>query len=322
VVWNLYSSNQEGKSAGANVPIVRADKKPFKVIPTNPGGMEISHRDSTVFSSLRGGEKNHIENLFAEDDGEVPLPRSQLFAGLKTEETQADSESSPLDKPLGSIEKDVPSEEILAQSQEAEEIVLEGETETEMKTEEEALVKEALNALPTIAVKPKTKPKPKAKSKPKPKIASKSKSVPKLALKAPSKIISTVKTSPIVGAPVAIHPVAPASTTFNSIIEKTSRSEPFVAPEDFTSATVGGVGDYFIQVGSVQGAANAEAEWTKKQAKYSVLSGLPHRIEVADLGAKGLYHRIQAGPVSKERAKSICNIIKQKTPGGCLVKKR
>ena len=53
-------------------------------------------------------------------------------------------------------------------------------------------------------------------------------------------------------------------------------------------------------------------------AYNSSLSGLKFRTQEAKL-AKGTFHRIQAGPMSKDSATSLCNEIKKKTPGGCLV---
>lgn len=68
----------------ASVPIIRADAGPIKVTPEDAGGMEIAHRDSVVFDTLRpDDEGRRVENLLPE--AEEPLPREEMFAGLKTE---------------------------------------------------------------------------------------------------------------------------------------------------------------------------------------------------------------------------------------------
>ena len=89
------------------------------------------------------------------------------------------------------------------------------------------------------------------------------------------------------------------------------------SPKPVTSS-----GDYFIQLASIKYKSRAEAEWTKLQQKYGQLSGYGHRVESADLGERGMYYRIQAGPMAKDEASSVCDSIKRITPGGCLVKKR
>jgi hypothetical protein len=49
------------------------------------------------------------------------------------------------------------------------------------------------------------------------------------------------------------------------------------------------------------------------------LSGAEYRVQRADLGAKGVFFRIQAGPMSKDSAKSVCDAIKASKPGGCVI---
>ncbi|MFA5591700.1 MAG: SPOR domain-containing protein [Micavibrio sp.] len=78
-------------------------------------------------------------------------------------------------------------------------------------------------------------------------------------------------------------------------------------------------GGYYIQLASVRSTAGVEGEWKKLQAKYGSLGALRYRTQQANLGDKGIFHRIQAGPVSKDDATRICNEIKKTTPGGCLV---
>ena len=122
VVWKLYVG-ANSRDAGQNVPIVRADDTPYKIIPDDPGGMEIPNKDSTLFSSLQGDDEDErqVENLLADDENEEPMPRSQLFAGLNTEATpdlHAEAQQTPLDEPLDSDE-----ERILEQAKEAEAIV-------------------------------------------------------------------------------------------------------------------------------------------------------------------------------------------------------
>lgn len=81
-----------------------------------------------------------------------------------------------------------------------------------------------------------------------------------------------------------------------------------------------GAGTHYVQLGSVKTASGASSEWGKLQKKYpSELNAAKYRVERADLGEKGIFYRIQAGPMSSESAAKVCGSIKAKTPGGCLV---
>lgn len=122
VVWKLYVGGGN-TDAGQNVPVIQADNQDYKIIPDEVGGMDMPHKDSTIFSSLNSDPDADagIENLLAEDNNEDPVPRSQLFAGLNTEpspDLHAEAQETPLDQPLGEDE-----ERILSQAKVAEKVV-------------------------------------------------------------------------------------------------------------------------------------------------------------------------------------------------------
>ena len=117
-----------------------------------------------------------------------------------------------------------------------------------------------------------------------------------------------------------------AAATIPDVVEP----EPAVVPEakeaaktepaaGSTAAAGVSPGGAYVQLASVKSEAGAAGEYKKLQAKYSGLSGLKFRTQEANLGAKGTFYRIQAGPMSKDDAARICNDIKKTTPGGCLV---
>ena len=61
--------------------------------------------------------------------------------------------------------------------------------------------------------------------------------------------------------------------------------------------------------------------WKRLAAKYpDVLGSLSLHLEKADLGTKGIYYRVQAGPFTdKNAARDICATLKAKGQQ-CLVK--
>lgn len=79
-------------------------------------------------------------------------------------------------------------------------------------------------------------------------------------------------------------------------------------------------GNSFIQLASVKSEADAKAKWSQLKSKYPSLQSLNLRVSRADLGAKGVFYRVQAGSMSLDAASSICSKIKS-AGGDCLVVK-
>lgn len=79
-------------------------------------------------------------------------------------------------------------------------------------------------------------------------------------------------------------------------------------------------GNTYIQLASVKSDADAKTKWTQLKSKYASLKPLNLRVNRADLGAKGIFFRVQAGPMSADSATSICAKIKS-AGGDCLVVK-
>ena len=79
-------------------------------------------------------------------------------------------------------------------------------------------------------------------------------------------------------------------------------------------------GNVYIQLASVKSETDAKTKWTTLKSKYSSLSSLALKVQKADLGAKGTFYRVQAGPTSADNATSICAKIKA-AKGDCLIAK-
>ncbi len=280
VVWGSYPDNQD--SATESVPIVRADAGDYKTTPDNPGGMEIPYRDSTVFSSVDGVKvDNGTENILADEGTEEPLPRSQLFAGLNTEGDQ------PGGAPVSPVSEETPSAETADPALSPDQP--KGEVEETMAKVEpieaptnDAIVKEAIGV--------------------------------------PADGTRAASTQTAAATPPAAALKTTAPETEKPKAEKIEKAEAAakVEPAAGTTATKVTPGGYFVQLASVKSAAGASAEYKKIQAKYTALSGVEFRTQEANLGAKGVFYRIQAGPMSKESASKICSGIKAKG-GSCLV---
>jgi hypothetical protein len=65
----------------------------------------------------------------------------------------------------------------------------------------------------------------------------------------------------------------------------------------------------------------ARAEFQRLQKRYpEALGGLGVAYVRVDLGDKGIYYRVQAGPVDEARATSICSSLKSQSVGCILVR--
>lgn len=285
LVWKIYAGSNN--DSGQNIPIVRADTQEYKVRPDDPGGEEIKFKDSTIFAD--GDPDRRVENLLAEDTSEADIPRSQLFAGLNTDESpdlqeqalQGELQDTPTQQPMSDDEA-----QVLSYAQQAEEVV-------------ETLVEDGVDA---VRIEEKA-----------PEIVQ-----PRLDtdLKEPSKVEALITPNP-----TPAPSLSPAPKPEPKVEEK-PQPKPLAAPQQIAPAVTAN-GDYFVQLVSVKSNAAAESEWKNQVKKYgSLLSGQSYRVEKADLGAKGTYYRVQAGPMSKSSADTLCGSIKRQNPNGCLVKKK
>ncbi len=263
VLWYSYPRGTDAKREEA-VPIIRADAGPYKVEPTDPGGMEIPHRDSTVFDTLRasreeGGNVRQVENLLSEP--EEPVAREDLFAGL-------DAEIRVEGREVATIVDETPDEK----------------------------VKVAVAAEPERAPADITEPVTVAE-------AVKEEPVKKAEAPAAQKV-------------ALAKPVPPAKPQRDNA-EEISRTEPAAGVETFE----GGRAGWYAQLGSLRSNEAARSAWNDMQKKVSALKTVEYRIEKADLGSRGVYYRVQAGPFAESRARQVCAAVEEQRPGGCLVVK-
>ena len=317
VVWKLYVGG--GSSNPQNVPIIRGDVEPYKVEPEEAGGMEVPYKDSTIFSSLNSDPDadKGIENLLADDEDETPVPRSQLFAGLNTQanpDLHAEAQETPLDQPLTEDQ-----ERIVNQVKEAERVV------TSLVEDGADAINDAENGIenftaeipkkvePTVIEVTESEGVQKIEVKP----ASEIKSDEAVVKEIPTPVVE-VKPEPKVE-PKPVTKVEPKPEPVKQAVKPVEKKvEPKAAPKPKVVAS----GDYYVQVASVQDKSRAAAEWSKINKKFgSALAGYKYRVETANL-AKGTYHRIQAGPVSKSQANATCAAIKRIDANGCLIKKK
>lgn len=80
IIWYAYPQGKE-KYTNVDVPIVTADTTPYKSKPEDPGGMEVRHRDSTVFDTLNGKGTKKAEKLLPPQEKPVDKEKLGLEGG-------------------------------------------------------------------------------------------------------------------------------------------------------------------------------------------------------------------------------------------------
>lgn len=102
-------------------------------------------------------------------------------------------------------------------------------------------------------------------------------------------------TQPVTTAPAATQPVTPASVP---------------------------AGDFVVQLASLRSEDEARATFGRLQNRFgSILSGFGPNIQRADLGDRGIYHRVRVGPMDRAAADSLCQRY-QSAGGDCFVQRQ
>ena len=81
----------------------------------------------------------------------------------------------------------------------------------------------------------------------------------------------------------------------------------------------GPTGGWRIQIASVKSEDVAKSTWAKVQtANGDVLTSLRMQPIRVDLGDKGVWYRVQAGPLDEKQAQSVCGTLKSRK-SDCVV---
>ncbi|MCB1533104.1 MAG: SPOR domain-containing protein [Alphaproteobacteria bacterium] len=296
-----------GSSDGAGVPIITADSSSFKTAPGEADDITLAHQDSTVFGVMDSTDRP-IENLLeASEPTEEAVDTLQAFAEEAKEAAQAAEKAAETIEPAageakieakqesaGSVESllDIPE----AKEEPVEEILRQVEPEQTAKVQqtiEKVPPQELAKASETTQQQPQT-------------LHAAGSSPDTIAF------VRSVLDQKDSSAPTTSSQVAAAQAANLAAVEPASGGNAATTAPSTTP------GNYYVQLGSVTSSTGAETEWSKMQ-KDLPLTGLNHRVQEANLGERGTFYRIQAGPMSKDSATSLCDAIKAQKPGGCLV---
>ena len=120
VVWFAYPRGGE-RYEGMDVPVITADRSPYKLEPVEPGGMVVPHQDSTVFAPLEGADTTSATPEQIMPQPEEPLQRNSETTGtdegMDAEQRDASITPMPSEVPvlnLSQIEPTPKTAEVLA----------------------------------------------------------------------------------------------------------------------------------------------------------------------------------------------------------------
>lgn len=307
--WYAYDEATAPKSV-EDLPVISADMEPYKVTPRDPGGMKIPNLDKSVFNTVKGKSASDVDQqkeVVITPSMEEPVDRSALqekaqeqINAVKQEVFQLVQENGA--KSVERVDEDVLAGEDFSGSEEGEavesadasEILSSGESELPATLKSAAEQQEPAAAPKTVAVEEKA---PAVKAKPAPAAKPAEKAAAKPVPAAPKPVVA--KTI----APPASMPEAKAKTVVSG----------------GGSASAAGIK---VQLGAYRSQAEANSAWSAAKAKFSAeLGGMTSHIQKADLGAKGVFYRLQVGNFSSQDAASAaCAKLKAKSQGCFLVK--
>lgn len=312
VIAGSYSSAKNGDDE--QVPIVRADAERFVTEPETPGGMEVPYKDSTVFNTAsQNAPSGNIENLLAPSQEPVKaMTKEEAIGAVETPAPDAqiaEVQTPDLDQSSLEAPSAAPVEEIAASEEAAS-----GTSEVAIKQQIEKIPpQEIVKAAASEATPARPETLHAAGDSPETldfvRSVLKQKDAELAAGQKTASAATSVPSAPPVAAP-------PAAVTPAPVAPPPAEIEPAAGMATPSAASPGG---YFVQVASVPAASAAAGEWGKMQKTLTMLQGKQYRVQEASVTGKGTMYRIQAGPMNKDQATSLCDSIKAQKPGGCLV---
>ena len=299
-----YSSNLESE-----IPVVKRPQTAVKIKPTEPGGMEISNQDKSIYDIIdkNEGKEKTVENLLPPPE-EPKLP--EVVAETVSETEQVVAQAPATDATNTEVQAVATNETVVQESVEAQPVqneVAQDKTvsiaEASEKLQAEPQKRSALFVDPRVAYQERLKEKQAEEN------AQFELAKAEAAKQAKERATGVAETSPT------------APTSVQASVE-TPKVETIAQAPVASGPTTAAAGSWQIQLMSSKNKDAVEKSWTGLVKKYAFLSGLPYEIETADIDFGSTYYRLKTGAfTNKADADKVCNQIKA-AGGSCLVKKK
>ena len=315
--WYAYDRATH-PGADGDAPLIKAEAGPTRVRPDKPGGMEVPHRDKLVYESLEGGKpESRVERLLPPP--ETPLPRptpksAQRAAGTADAPGAAVGPQPPPEPPIKPAESGLA--EAGTKAQGASRIELAAGPAAKPGEAASEAASEAAGKAPGESGQPKAAAKPAARAETKPAKKPAPAPKPEPAVKPATKpgAAPAPKAGPDRKVQTAVLPAKPSKPSAAA-----GGRSGAVPAKAVPGPEAGGQGRYRIQVAAVRSQEGAESAWrTLKKKHADLLAALNLTVEWVDLGAKGVFYRVQGGPLTGPAAKKACAELHRRK-AGCLV---
>lgn len=336
-----------GHGTSQEVPVIKAEGD-YKEKPEDPGGIDIPHQDVQVYQKLdqQGGDAPLAEHLLPQAE----TPQAQLmpsgtttFSDNATIEAahlpsasdnnvqqpvqgQGGSEISAPDASVASAASNVATNVESAAAAVSGAVAASGGTSVVAEPAAAPSVPVATTSspvassgAPALSV-PASTHDANAAASVSSSVGAKPVSVAPAPAPAPIPSVPVASTSPHVPETVSTASKKTEATVAAISQSLASAPAPKIKPQApaATASSSGGRGGA-VQLASFPDRAVAEQSIDKMQAKYGAhLGGAKLRVVQADLGAKGIYYRIQSQQLPESKAKEICAALKS-MKAGCLV---
>jgi len=283
VLWYAYTQGQ--RSADAIAPILRADEGPSRVRPDQPGGMVVPHQDKLVLNNMQQAARpGQPERLLP--PAEAPLPQTTRTAPppMTSVPLPTPATPSPTPPPMAAPPVATPPVATPAVPPPAPPAVV---------------------TAPPVVVQPPPAP---IIIPPMPPPAN-NLTVPP----APPPVAPSASAPPVTPQSIPAMPPPAQPGTQAAIARPSPTPAPAAAVPNRT-----GTGDWRIQLGSFPAVEQASVQWDRLKRAHAELQPLALTTVRVDLGAKGVWYRVQAGPLNESGARQICEDLKSKKRD-CLV---
>lgn len=294
--WWGYDLGQGGGN-GVFPPLIQADRAPIKEAPAEPGGLQVPNQESLVFDGVTGDE-DAVGRV-----GVLATPPEEPLARLETQRiARLGEEVEPTAAAVRVIDTDAGR-------------TTAGATTPELPPAPPPLAEEDLSAAPlrqtarteSLQIAPSDRV-----------VAAEPLGQEPLELSPEEQQIAAVSppAAPRAALPERSGPERSGFETETAAVVAPEPKIPAVAAPPAVVAT----GAFRVQIGSYRTEAGALNGWKILRSEHeTLLAGLKPTIVSADLGARGVFHRLQAGPlVDRGAANTLCNSLKARKQG-CLV---
>ena len=286
-----------GAMGGGETPVVQADSRPVKEAPQQAGGKEFPHKNKLIYERLQNGDQPEAERI-------VPRQEELAMPAMPGGAVPAPAGVAPMAPPAVATVDDPNAADGGPRRVKTMVVRPDGTMAApEGPAAPQAPAAPAPQQVAAAAVPPPAAPQqvafaePPMPAPPMPQVAPAPMTVPA----APAQVAEAAAAPAPVAAdpqPVAAIPPQP----------KVAAAEAAPAPAKPSK--------FVVQVGSKQNQTEALATFADMQQKYpSLLASYRPMVQKADLGSKGVWYRLQIGPiVDKTAATKLCGQLKSQGP--------